>query len=224
MYKLICETCKKEFLQSKKPHQKTCSKTCSYIRIKERKSKIVFKDFNCVRCNILLKRNSGSQKYCKECVGIARIEKQNEYNKKNKERIDKYRKIFKENYKEKARYNSRKYKKRKRNDPLFVLSNKVGCMMRDALVRKNRYKKEKHSVEYLGCSVQFLKEHLEKQWDKTMSWNNYGKYPNGWDIDHIIPLSSAKTLEELIPLLHYKNLQPLNSKYNREVKRDRLEI
>ena len=53
-----------------------------------------------------------------------------------------------------------------------------------------------------------------------MNWENYDKYPNGWDVDHIIPLSSAKTEEDLIRLLHYTNLQPLNSKYNREVKRD----
>ena len=40
-----------------------------------------------------------------------------------------------------------------------------------------------------------------------MSWDNYGKF--GWHIDHIIPLYSAKDIEELKKLFHYSNLQPL---------------
>jgi hypothetical protein len=32
-----------------------------------------------------------------------------------------------------------------------------------------------------------------------------------WDIDHIIPISSAKTKEDIIRLNHYTNLQPLCS-------------
>jgi len=40
-----------------------------------------------------------------------------------------------------------------------------------------------------------------------MNWKNHGKF--GWHIDHIIPLSSAKTDEEVFKLCHYKNLQPL---------------
>jgi hypothetical protein len=40
-----------------------------------------------------------------------------------------------------------------------------------------------------------------------MSWDNYGFY--GWHIDHVIPLSSAKTEEEVYKLCHYTNLQPL---------------
>lgn len=40
-----------------------------------------------------------------------------------------------------------------------------------------------------------------------------------WDIDHIIPTSSARTEDEVIKLNHYTNLQPLCSYYNRVVKR-----
>jgi hypothetical protein len=38
-----------------------------------------------------------------------------------------------------------------------------------------------------------------------MNWSNR----NLWHIDHIIPLASAKTEEEMIKLCHYTNLQPL---------------
>ena len=40
-----------------------------------------------------------------------------------------------------------------------------------------------------------------------MSWETHSLY--GWHIDHIIPLSSAKTEEEIYQLCHYTNLQPL---------------
>ena len=40
-----------------------------------------------------------------------------------------------------------------------------------------------------------------------MGWDNYGI--NGWHVDHIIPLSSAKNENEIYELCHYTNLQPL---------------
>jgi hypothetical protein len=57
-----------------------------------------------------------------------------------------------------------------------------------------------------------------------MNWDNYGLYNGesnyGWDIDHIIPSSSAITEEELIKLNHFTNLQPLCSYINRKIKSD----
>jgi 5-methylcytosine-specific restriction endonuclease McrA len=59
-----------------------------------------------------------------------------------------------------------------------------------------------------------------------MTWDNYGKYNGefnyGWDIDHIIPLSSASSIEELNLLNNHTNLQPLCSKVNRDIKKDKM--
>jgi len=59
-----------------------------------------------------------------------------------------------------------------------------------------------------------------------MNWDNHGlyngKFNYGWDIDHIIPISSGKTEEDIFRLNHYTNLQPLCSKVNRDIKKDRL--
>lgn len=56
-----------------------------------------------------------------------------------------------------------------------------------------------------------------------MTWENYGKYNgelnHGWDIDHIIPLDSAETEEELLDLCKFTNLQPLCSYTNRYIKK-----
>jgi hypothetical protein len=48
-------------------------------------------------------------------------------------------------------------------------------------------------------------EYLGDLFTEKMNWDNYGE----WHIDHIIPLSSANTEEEIYKLCHYTNLQPL---------------
>jgi hypothetical protein len=66
--------------------------------------------------------------------------------------------------------------------------------------------KNNSTLDIIGCTPQFLKEYIENQFTDGMSWELMGKYIH---IDHIIPLSSAKTEEELYKLCHYSNLQPL---------------
>lgn len=57
-----------------------------------------------------------------------------------------------------------------------------------------------------------------------MNWENKGLYNGnynyGWDLDHIIPLSSAKCEDDVIRLNHYTNIRPLCSHYNRDIKRN----
>jgi hypothetical protein len=72
-------------------------------------------------------------------------------------------------------------------------------------VKSKKIHKDNKTLDLVGCSTEFLKEHLQSQFKNGMSWDNYGS----WHIDHIIPLSSAKTTEEFNKLCHYSNLQPL---------------
>lgn len=59
--------------------------------------------------------------------------------------------------------------------------------------------------DIVGIESHELKIYLENQFNDGMCWENYGE----WQIDHIIPLSSAITEEEIYKLCYYTNLQPL---------------
>jgi len=63
--------------------------------------------------------------------------------------------------------------------------------------------------DLLGCSVEFLKQHLESKFTDGMNWGNRGN--KGWHIDHIIPCDAfdLTKLEEQRKCFHYTNLQPL---------------
>lgn len=105
------------------------------------------------------------------------------------------------------------------------------------LVRRNivwamkGLKGEKRTEEILGCTFQEFRDYIESKFEPWMNWGNHGsvngKPPTGpmqcHDLDHIVPVSTAKTEEELVKLNHYTNFQPLCSYINRYVKKDRLD-
>lgn len=83
------------------------------------------------------------------------------------------------------------------------------------LVRKGLMTKTKASLEYLGCSREQLKQHLESQFKPGMSWENYGKV---WHVDHKKPLG-GKMFDLTNPkdcevAFHWSNLQPLFAEEN----------
>jgi hypothetical protein len=93
---------------------------------------------------------------------------------------------------------------RYKNDPIFKIRTLVRIRMNKAI---KGFTKASKSQEIIGCSWEELKIHLEAKFTDGMNWDNHTT--NGWHIDHIIPLSSAKTLEEVEKLCHFTNLQPL---------------
>jgi len=70
-------------------------------------------------------------------------------------------------------------------------------------------KKSNSTMNLVGCSLQELKKHLEKQFKQGMTWKNHSLY--GWHIDHIKPCASfdLSNPEEQKKCFHYTNLQPL---------------
>ena len=120
-------------------------------------------------------------------------------------------------------YNKKYVKQRKQSDPLFKLKCNISSFIGNSINNKG-YTKSSRSTKILGCTLDEFKQHLESQFEPWMTWDNYGcKSPSGpgttWDIDHIIPLNSAITEEDIIHLNHYTNLRPLCSYVNRFIKR-----
>ncbi|MDC0001388.1 hypothetical protein OAD81_03945 [Flavobacteriaceae bacterium] len=148
-----------------------------------------------------------------------------EYLKENKERISEQRqehrkqnkKLLNDRWREwknekggRKKINERR-KERKKTDPLFKLKTAMRSRLYIAIKRGN-YTKRSKTYEYLGGDYTTATKHLESQFTEGMSWENHGE----WDIDHIIPLASAKNEYELIALFYYKNTQPLWSDINEE--------
>lgn len=163
------------------------------------------------------------------------LQKNKEYRMKNREDYLSKGKKYYQNNKEKLLARSKIYrqenravihkkklarkKDRLKRDVIFKLKDRIRYRTYSILKSKNLSKKLSCN-EYLGCTGSELKAHLERQFDSIMNWDNYGTY---WVIDHIIPLSLAKTHEEVYSLSSYKNLQPLEKKAN-SLKSDKLDM
>jgi len=189
----------------------------------------------CYKCGIIKSlsyfnnnknKKDGKASECKDCKN--KIDR--EYNFKNRKPIKKYtleekslaiklaKRKYKENNKEKLKIKNREYdlrNKEKRNkriverrktDSMFKLKGLLRHRIYEVF-RKTRWIKNNGSKALLGAEYEIVKLHIENQFDERMSWDNHG--PKTWHIDHIIPLASATTEEELYKLCHYTNLQPL---------------
>ena len=158
-------------------------------------------------------------------------EKNKKYREENKDNLKKWR----EENKEKIREQRKKYREQNRNkinqyenkkrkeDPLYWLRSNIRSSISTMLNRKG-YTKNSKTIEILGCSFEEFFLYLESKFEPWMTWDNRGLYNGtsnfGWDIDHIIPISSGLTEEDIIRLNHYTNLQPLCSYYNRDIKKN----
>ena len=172
---------------------------------------------------------------------LIKNEKAKSYYIENKELCSEKSKIYRDNNRDKLNSNKRNWennrpvsekriyrnyynKLKKDTDPLY----KLKCNTRSYLsmvLRKFGFEKNNKSIEIIGISFEEFKLYLESKFEDWMNWDNRGLYNGelnyGWDIDHIIPISSAKTEDDIIKLNHYSNLQPLCSKINRDIKKDK---
>ena len=113
-------------------------------------------------------------------------------------------------------------------DPLYKLKISFYRRLNKLLkrVKCNKSTNKPYYLDKLGCSFEEFKIYLESKFEDWMTWKNYGLYNGelnyGWDIDHIIPSSTAKNENDIYHLSHYSNLQPLCSKTNRDIKKDKI--
>ena len=136
-----------------------------------------------------VKLSQKKKEYCRKNADSVRARKQR-YNLENKDRL----KVRKSEY----------IRTRRLTDPLFAFQLITRKVIERAFLRTG-LRKAGRTKEILGCDVGEFKEHIERQFLNGMSWENRSE----WHIDHIIPLATAKTEEDVIRLNHYTNLRPL---------------
>lgn len=195
----FCETCLSEPC--------CCVKTCSKCKVKK-----LIEDFH--KDN---RRLDGLYSSCKSCKKLYHDKNKKAINsRKRKNRADNIEahrerdKRYRETNKDSIRVSHRNYRnKRYKEDLKFRTSKKLGSSIRKCL-RRLDLKKDFKTEEALGCSFEAFKHRLETMFTEGMSWDNYGE----WHIDHIIPLASAQTVDDVYRLNHYSNLQPLWARDN----------
>lgn len=112
----------------------------------------------------------------------------------------------------------RQYQKRKRElDIKFKITQNLRTRLNKVLKGKN---KSQSTIKLLGCSIEFLKKHLESKFKSGMNWNNYGQ----WHIDHKNPIVTynLSNPQEQKRCFHYTNLQPLWAEENLKKSKKRI--
>ena len=163
---------------------------------------------------------------CKECLSLYSQKYYKKNTKKLKERTAKYRKDhpeymaeWRDNNKDLMAKQKRKWlennrakinqneRQRRKKDYAYRVKKNLRRRVNQVITSPN--KKYDSTFKLLSCSLKEFLLHLEKQFTKGMTWENYGN--KGWHIDHIIPCSSfdlTNPVQQQI-CFHYTNLQPL---------------
>ena len=133
------------------------------------------------------------------------------YREENREKLDaRLKKYRKENPERIAARHAEYTRNRYHNDPAFRLllnlRTRLGKVLKGAT-------KHDSTVNLVGCTIEQLKSHLERQFTDGMTWENKGE----WEVDHIRPCASFDLTkkEEQFKCFNYKNLQPLWAGDNR---------
>ena len=153
--------------------------------------------------------------------------KNKDYRDNNKDSAKIYKSMYYSKNREKLiKYSCDYHLDKMKNDMLYRFSSNIRNLIKIS-IKSRGYKKSSKTGDILGCTTNEFKDYIESKFESWMTWENRGIYNGeinyGWDIDHIIPISSAETEEDVIRLNHYTNLQPLCSYTNRHIKKDRLD-
>lgn len=116
---------------------------------------------------------------------------------------------------------SRRHAERRESDPIYSIKCSIRTCIRNAFARLG-YAKSSRTAAILGCSWQDLLDHLASLCYGGMTLDDILAPDGRVHIDHIVPLATAETVEDVERLNHYTNLQPLWAADNLE-KADRLD-
>lgn len=82
--------------------------------------------------------------------------------------------------------------------------------------------KDSSVMKFIGCTLDELRRHIERQFKRGMTWQNYG---TKWHVDHILPCASFDHTDkkQVAICWHWTNLRPLFAKEN-IAKKDKITI
>jgi hypothetical protein len=191
---------------------------------------------NCPKCKTiksleLFDKRSNSKYYhswCKSCESFSNNKRQKSARNSDplikKLHSERSSKINKERYKDDSEYrksererHTNRNRVRRQNDPLYRFKSDIKSVVRKSFKRKNLDKSLK-TEQILGIDLQSFFDCFNK-----LATDKYNMLFDSkiMEIDHIIPLYTAKTKEDVIKLNHYSNLQPLlKSEHKEKTKQD----
>lgn len=184
---------------------------------KDRKYRTAHKEAVTKRKQLYYKNNKDLIDQKRKLYQEQNKEKIKEYHKKyyeiNKEmKVEKSRKYAREHHKEILLRNQKYEKNRKSIDPIFAMRRRLKTLIRKTF-REAGLNTTSSATDIIGLASNDFYAHLINTFK-----NNYGRpFIFGEDdvhIDHIIPMCSATSSEDLIRLNHYTNLQLLLAKDN----------
>lgn len=155
-------------------------------------------------------REQHKEYYKEKSKEYQQSEKRKIYNKKHyaekKEQFNQYSKKYYQEHKTELNKRNNEYKKQRRNnDPVYKMKSAIRNLLNCVFSQRIGIKKRHHTEEILGCTIEEFIKYIQSKFQEGMTLENHGE----WHIDHIIPISSAKTEDEVLKLNHYTNLQPL---------------
>lgn len=99
-------------------------------------------------------------------------------------------------------------KARRESDPTYAIIESFRSRL--SMIARGKTMRTK---ELIGCSTKEFQNHLERNFKRGMTWENYGRH---WHVDHTLPVSSFdhKDPNQLKQCWHWTNLKPMTATKN----------
>lgn len=134
---------------------------------------------------------------CKDCCRLSAVdyrernrkrlnERNREYNRRNRTQSLERNRRWRETNPDKVRAITARSNAKIGNDPKNRIAKSLRACISQSINKGTKAARRTEAL--LGYSFDDLKVHLERQFAKGMSWEDYGRH--GWHIDHILPISS----------------------------------
>jgi hypothetical protein len=160
------------------------------------------------------------KKDCKECNAKAgrgyyhkniesRLKYAKEHYNANKDKMLARHKIYMQKNKATVYKKDRERKKlREKTDIRYRLRRQYKGLLYSGFKRQGLLKGGRSCKDFIGCSFEEFRKHIESQFEPWMNWDNYGK--NGWHFGHKIccELFDLTDEKQVKICFHYTNLRP----------------